>query len=78
MPPPRQVFETTIRVVGGLLGAYTLSKDKMFLDKACPHGHGCIGPGLLVVVTPASVQGLEEDLCPLADLTVRPLRPRRS
>jgi len=28
------VFETTIRVVGGLLGVYTLSKDRVFLIKA--------------------------------------------
>ncbi|XP_024023581.1 mannosyl-oligosaccharide 1,2-alpha-mannosidase MNS1 isoform X3 [Morus notabilis] len=28
------VFETTIRVVGGLLSAYDLSQDKVFLDKA--------------------------------------------
>lgn len=28
------VFETTIRVVGGLLGAYHLSKDTLFKDKA--------------------------------------------
>lgn len=28
------VFETTIRVVGGLLSAYDLSGDEMFLDKA--------------------------------------------
>ncbi|RWW77204.1 hypothetical protein BHE74_00014669, partial [Ensete ventricosum] len=28
------VFETTIRVVGGLLSAYDLSGDKMFLEKA--------------------------------------------
>jgi mannosyl-oligosaccharide alpha-1,2-mannosidase len=28
------VFETTIRALGGLLGAYTLSQDKVFLDKA--------------------------------------------
>ncbi|KAK4375339.1 hypothetical protein RND71_006016 [Anisodus tanguticus] len=28
------VFETTIRVVGGLLSAYDLSGDKLFLDKA--------------------------------------------
>uniref|UniRef100_A0A0D9W944 alpha-1,2-Mannosidase n=1 Tax=Leersia perrieri TaxID=77586 RepID=A0A0D9W944_9ORYZ len=28
------VFETTIRVVGGLLSAYDLSGDKIFLDKA--------------------------------------------
>lgn len=27
-------FETSIRVFGGLLSAYDLSKDKMFLDKA--------------------------------------------
>ncbi|KAH3746007.1 mannosyl-oligosaccharide 1,2-alpha-mannosidase [Pelomyxa schiedti] len=28
------IFETTIRTVGGLLSAYDLSKDKMFLEKA--------------------------------------------
>ncbi|KAL6312451.1 hypothetical protein AAG906_021667 [Vitis piasezkii] len=28
------VFETTIRVVGGLLSAYDLSEDKLFLEKA--------------------------------------------
>ncbi|XP_024197034.1 mannosyl-oligosaccharide 1,2-alpha-mannosidase MNS1 isoform X2 [Rosa chinensis] len=28
------VFETTIRVIGGLLSAYDLSDDKLFLDKA--------------------------------------------
>ena len=28
------VFETTIRVLGGLLSAYHLSEDKIFLDKA--------------------------------------------
>lgn len=28
------VFETTIRIVGGLLSAYDLSNDKMFLEKA--------------------------------------------
>jgi hypothetical protein len=28
------LFETTIRVVGGLLGAHELSGDKLFLDKA--------------------------------------------
>ncbi|XP_062109946.1 mannosyl-oligosaccharide 1,2-alpha-mannosidase MNS1-like [Humulus lupulus] len=28
------VFETTIRVVGGLLSAYDLSEDELFLDKA--------------------------------------------
>ena len=28
------LFETTIRELGGLLSAYELSKDKMFLDKA--------------------------------------------
>merc|ERR1711871_1454513 len=27
-------FETTIRVLGGLLSAYDLSKDRVFLDKA--------------------------------------------
>lgn len=28
------LFETNIRIVGGLLGAYELSQDHMFLDKA--------------------------------------------
>ena len=28
------LFETTIRVLGGLLSAYHLSKDEIFLDKA--------------------------------------------
>ena len=28
------LFETNIRVVGGLLGAYDLSGDQLFLDKA--------------------------------------------
>lgn len=28
------LFETNIRIVGGLLGAYELSQDVMFLDKA--------------------------------------------
>ena len=28
------LFETTIRVLGGLLSAYHLSHDKLFLDKA--------------------------------------------
>lgn len=28
------LFETNIRVVGGLLGAYDLSGDQVFLDKA--------------------------------------------
>jgi hypothetical protein len=28
------VFETTIRVLGGLLGAYEFSKDRLFLEKA--------------------------------------------
>eukprot|EP01137_Pigoraptor_chileana_P008823 Opistho-2@56188 len=32
------LFETTIRVLGGLLSAYHLSKDKMFLDKAVDLG----------------------------------------
>ena len=27
-------FETTIRVLGGLLGAHTVTKDKLFLEKA--------------------------------------------
>jgi mannosyl-oligosaccharide alpha-1,2-mannosidase len=32
------VFETTIRVVGGLLSAYEISKDKILLDKAVDMG----------------------------------------
>ena len=28
------LFETNIRIVGGLLGAYELSQDSMFIDKA--------------------------------------------
>jgi mannosyl-oligosaccharide alpha-1,2-mannosidase len=32
------VFETTIRALGGLLGAYTLSKDAVFLTKATELG----------------------------------------
>ena len=28
------LFETTIRVLGGLLSTYHLSKDRVFLDKA--------------------------------------------
>ena len=28
------LFETTIRVLGGLLSAYHLSNDTLFLDKA--------------------------------------------
>lgn len=27
-------FETSIRVLGGLLGAHTVTKDELFLDKA--------------------------------------------
>jgi mannosyl-oligosaccharide alpha-1,2-mannosidase len=33
------VFETTIRALGGLLGAYTLSQDQIFLDKATDLGN---------------------------------------
>lgn len=28
------IFETTIRILGGLLGAYTVSQDKIFVDRA--------------------------------------------
>ncbi len=28
-------FETTIRAVGGMLSAYELSKDPIFLNKSC-------------------------------------------
>lgn len=33
------VFETTIRILGGLLGAYTLSLDPIFLDRAKQVGY---------------------------------------
>ena len=35
------LFETTIRVVGGLLGAYHLSKDELFLQRAVSPGVKC-------------------------------------
>lgn len=31
------VFETTIRILGGLLSAYQLSGDRVFLDKCAFH-----------------------------------------
>ena len=31
------VFETTIRILGGLLSAYQLSGDRVFLDKCARH-----------------------------------------
>jgi len=34
IPNPVSFFETTIRILGGLLSAYELSGDKMFLEKA--------------------------------------------
>jgi mannosyl-oligosaccharide alpha-1,2-mannosidase len=37
------VFETTIRMLGGLLSAYYLSKNDMFLDKAVDLGDRLIG-----------------------------------
>jgi len=36
------LFELNIRILGGLLGAYELSKDKMFLDKAADLGKRCL------------------------------------
>ena len=33
-PAKLSLFETTIRIVGGLLSAYDLSEDRMFLGKA--------------------------------------------
>lgn len=33
-PAKLSLFETTIRIVGGLLSAYDLSEDRMFLSKA--------------------------------------------
>ncbi|CAL8070238.1 unnamed protein product [Calicophoron daubneyi] len=44
------LFEITIRVLGGLLSAYTLSKDKLFLEKA-----ENLGPRLLSAFDPQSV-----------------------
>jgi len=38
MPPSASLFETTIRTLGGLLGAYDLSRDEAFLDMAIPLG----------------------------------------
>ena len=37
------LFETTIRVLGGLLSAYHLSKDSVFLDKATDVGTRLMG-----------------------------------
>lgn len=37
------LFETTIRMVGGLLSAYSLSKDDMYLDKAADLAKGLLG-----------------------------------
>ena len=38
------VFETTIRILGGLLSAYQLSGDHVFLDKcACHPLHSLVG-----------------------------------
>jgi mannosyl-oligosaccharide alpha-1,2-mannosidase len=37
------LFETTIRVLGGLLSAYHLSADKMFLEKAKDLGDRLMG-----------------------------------
>lgn len=43
------VFETTIRAVGGLLSAYELSKDAVFLTKA----HGLVDMWGLPVLWPS-------------------------
>ena len=37
------LFETTIRVLGGLLSAYHLSKDNVFLEKATDVGKRLMG-----------------------------------
>ena len=37
------LFETTIRVLGGLLSAYHLSKDNVFLEKATDVGTRLMG-----------------------------------
>lgn len=37
------LFETTIRVLGGLLSAFHLSADKMFLEKAKDLGDRLLG-----------------------------------
>jgi hypothetical protein len=34
-------FETSIRALGGLLSAYELSKEKVFLEKALDLGERC-------------------------------------
>uniref|UniRef100_A0A0A9A537 alpha-1,2-Mannosidase n=1 Tax=Arundo donax TaxID=35708 RepID=A0A0A9A537_ARUDO len=46
------VFETTIRVVGGLLSAYDLSADKIFLEKARDISDDCYVPGIHHPVSP--------------------------
>ncbi|KAG7195741.1 mannosyl-oligosaccharide alpha-1,2-mannosidase [Scheffersomyces spartinae] len=37
------VFETTIRMLGGLLAAFSLSNDDLYLDKAVQLGNGLLG-----------------------------------
>jgi hypothetical protein len=38
------VFETTIRVLGGLLSAYALSSDGLFIDRATELANNMVRP----------------------------------
>lgn len=40
--PYSSMFEMTIRALGGLLGAYTMSGDKVFLERAAELGDGLL------------------------------------
>lgn len=52
------VFETTIRILGGLLSAFQLSGDRVFLDKCARHP--CAHPGSRLT---ASFAGACRHLC---------------
>ncbi len=49
------VFETVIRVVGGLLSAYDLSANKMFLEKAKSLGEHLCSCALVLLCSCALV-----------------------
>ncbi|CAE7498591.1 MAN1A2 [Symbiodinium pilosum] len=51
------VFETTIRVLGGLLSAYDLSQEKIFLDLAVKLGQKILGVVTARGVTPYTFAG---------------------
>ena len=54
------VFETTIRSLGGLLGAYTLSNNTVFLHKAIELGNRLLPAFNTVSGLPASKVRLED------------------